>query len=107
MSLDESSVVPMVIATEFTSVACPPAICPAPTGGDDVVSPKPVANSETISPAFAGAAPGTKLGLATMDDVPAISAAILDEFGNTKNAGANAWSPVRLAAELLIWPGAP
>ena len=98
-------VLPIVTVIGFVNVAIPVASCPAATEG--LVSPNPVPKRETISPGLAGDAPATTLGSATRRPVPASSAAMLVEFGNTKNAGAEclqrierrhrAAQPIRLA----------
>src|SRR3984957_15387114 len=89
---------PRVTVMEFTSDAAPVANCPAVNEG--LVSPKPVPNNETVSPGLAGDAPATTVESATSDPVPAISAAILIEFPNTKNAGANACNVLSVATAL-------
>src|ERR1700733_1470787 len=89
---------PRLTVTEFTNDAVPVANCPVVYEG--LVSPKPVPNNETISPGLAGDPPATMAASATSDPVPACSAAMLMEFGNTKNAGANACNVFRVATAL-------
>src|ERR1700733_8484535 len=89
---------PRLTVTEFTNDAVPVANCPVVKEG--LVSPKPVPNNETISPGRAGDAPATTAESATSDPVPAISAAILIEFPNTKNAGANGCKVFSVATAL-------
>src|SRR5580704_18978606 len=102
MSDDASWVVPIVTVMELASVAMPVAICPGATTG--LVSPNPVPYSATISPGCAGDAPATTLGSATTDPLTACSAAMLVEFGKTKNAGANACSVLMVATALFTPP---
>src|ERR1700735_1439565 len=99
MSVNARVAPPMVTVIEVVNEAIPVASCPGATAG--LTAPKPVPKRETTSPALAGDAPVTTLESATSDPVPASSAAMLVELGNTKNAGQKVCNELSVGTAVL------